>query len=193
MSSEEPPVPLYAATLSDSRLGATTVKGHDRQPVWWSDRLPAVSATTARCRMGARVLASGNARRIPPCGVRRRHLFSCQGAVSGSSGPDARGCVTISAASIRRASSAGVPIRGNRARGFRVTVPSAERIICQGTGLKLALGVEYSTCVQVRVEGCLNCDSCDGCDWDGPPKDTQGVCSPSTGPGRTERVTGSTG
>ena len=61
--------------------------------------------------MGARVLASGMPAGIPLCGVRRRHLFGCKGAVSGFWGPDARGCVTISAASIRRASSAGVSIR----------------------------------------------------------------------------------
>ena len=103
MSQAEPTGPLYAATLSDSRLGATTVEGHGRL-------LPAVSATTARSRMGARVLASGMPVGIPLCGVRRRHLFGCQGALSVFWGPDARGCVTISAASIRRASSAGVSI-----------------------------------------------------------------------------------
>ena len=75
MSQAEPTGPLYAATLSDSRLGATTVKGHGRL-------LPAVSATTARSRMGARVLASGMPVGIRLCGVRRRHLFGCQGALS---------------------------------------------------------------------------------------------------------------
>ena len=58
-----------------------------------------------------RVLASGMPVGIRLCGVRRRHLFGCQGALSVLWGPDARGRVTISAASIRRASSAGVSIR----------------------------------------------------------------------------------
>ena len=76
MSQAEPTGPLYGLlTLSDSRLGATTVKGHGRL-------LPAVSATTARSRMGARVLASGMPVGIRLCGVRRRHLFGCQGALS---------------------------------------------------------------------------------------------------------------
>ena len=39
------------------------------------------------------------------------------------------------------------------ARGYRVTVPFGKRIICDGTGLKLALGVEYSTGVLACVKG----------------------------------------
>ena len=53
-------------------------------------------------------------------------------------GADSRGCVTISAASIRRASSAGAPIRGDVPR-VRRHCPFGKRIICDGTGLKLAL------------------------------------------------------
>ena len=85
-------------------------------------------------------------------------------------GADSRGSVTISAASIRRASSAGAPIRGDVPRVPR-HCPFGKRIICQGTGLKLALGVEYSTCVQDCVE-CLNCDSCD---WDDDPRRARGA------------------
>ena len=104
MSQAEPTGPLYAATLSDPRLGATTVKAT-------AGCCPPSQLRPLEVEWARGVLASGMPVGIPPCGVRRRHLFGCQGALSVLSGPDARGCVTISAASIRRASSAGVSIR----------------------------------------------------------------------------------
>ena len=161
MSQAEPTGPLYAATLSDSRLGATTVKGHGRL-------LPAVSATTARSRMGARVLASGMPVGIRLCGVRRRHLFGCQGAVSVCWGPDARGCVTISAASIRRASSAGVSIRDLVPAGT-ASLSLRQADYLSRDRAEARARVECSTCVRGCVK-CMNCDSCDGCDWDDDPR-----------------------
>ena len=108
------------------------MKGHGRQ-------LPAVSATTARSRMGARVMASGMPVGIRLCGVRRRHLFGCQGALSvlmGAGRPRLRDYQRrIHTARVQRG---GVNPRPC-ARGYRVTVPFGKRIICDGTGLKLAL------------------------------------------------------
>ena len=140
MSQAEPTGPLYAATLSDSRLGATTVKGHGRL-------LPAVSATTARSRMGARVLASGMPVGIRLCGVRRRHLFGCQGALSvlmGAGHPRLRDYQRrIHTARVQRG---GVNPRPC-ARGFGAMSlwPVSDWPV--GRRLKLALRVEYSTSV----------------------------------------------
>ena len=94
------PVRCDAATLSDSRLGATTVKAT-------AGCCPPSQLRPLEVEWARGVLASGMPVGIRLCGVRRRHLFGCKGAVSGLWGPDTRGCVTISAASIRRASSAG--------------------------------------------------------------------------------------
>ena len=140
MSQAEPTGPLYAATLSDSRLGATTVKGHGRL-------LPAVSATTARSRMGARVLASGMPVGIRLCGVRRRHLFGCQGALSvlmGAGHPRLRDYQRrIHTARVQRG---GVNPRPC-ARGFGAMSlwPVSDWPV--GRRLKLALRVQYSTAV----------------------------------------------
>ena len=136
MSWAEPTGPLYAATLSDSRLGATAVKGHGR-------RLPAASATTARGRKGARVMASGMPGGIPLYGVRRRHLFSFQGAgpAFGAGRPRQRNNQRhIHTTRVQRG---GVNPR-HCARGFCVESLRPRADWPAGTGLKLALGLSIA-------------------------------------------------
>ena len=125
---------------------ASTVKGHGRL-------LPAVSATTARSRMGARVLASGMPVGIRLCGVRRRHLFGCQGALSvlmGAGHPRLRDYQRrIHTARVQRG---GVNPRPC-ARGFGAMSlwPVSDWPV--GRRLKLALRVEYSTPVLGVCQG----------------------------------------
>ena len=147
MSQAEPTGPLYAATLSDPRLGATTVKAT-------AGCCPPSQLRPLEVEWARGVLASGMPVGIPPCGVRRRHLFGCKCAVSVLSGPDARGCVTISAHPYGAR-----PARGCQSETLcprvRRHCPFGKRIICDGTGLKLALGLSIAQAFLPVSRSCL--------------------------------------
>ena len=121
--SPESTVPLSAGSQSDPRRERRPFKA-----TAGSSLPPRYNLT--RGRRARRGNGIGNAScGCPICTVLDGATYSVVKVLLRLVGADSRGSVTISAASIRRASSAGAPIRDNRARGYRVTVPSASGII----------------------------------------------------------------
>ena len=112
-------------------------------------RLPAAMLRPYPRSNGSEGNGIGNARGIPPCGARRRHLFGCQGVGPAFRGRTARSSVAISATSLARVQSAPCPF-------------GLEWTTCW-TRLKLALGWSIA-----HGFGAIDMDGQDG-------QDTRGV------------------
>ena len=142
MRSAELTCPLYAATLSGPREGATA-QGH-------GGLLPAATLLPYPRPNGSEGNGIGNARGIPPRGARRRHLFGCKGVRTSSRGRTSRGSVAN-----QRHIPGARPARGCQSWTLcprvRRRAPSVWIGLAGGTVLKLALRAEYST----TVLGCV--------------------------------------
>ena len=163
MRSAELTCPLYAATLSGPREGATA-QGH-------GGLLPAATLLPYPRPNGSEGNGIGNARGIPPRGVRRRHLFGCEGVGTSFRGRTARGSVTISATSLARVQRGGVN-PGPCARGFGAPCP----IPTEPDGLERIGRTVYRDSAEARAPWSEYSTDVLGCVKDGPRRARRGNC-----------------